>query len=141
MDIEILATSAVEESLSQTDVLKPYITKNDKEPSWDGNVYIHPGNEKSKKGLKRVPTQVKGKMALINNVCSWLKRYIWHFIGMDIHNLQSYLNWFIYLQRCCKRDDEKWPKTTRILLHLVLANARYTRKYCFSNHTIVVYRY
>ena len=67
-------------------------------------------------------------MALINNMCSWLKRYIWRFIGMDIHNLQSYLNWFIYLQRC-KRDDEKWPKTTRILRHLVLTNARYNRKY------------
>ena len=84
---------------------------------------IYKANSKDPYYLKHI--------ALINNMCSWLKRYIWRFIGMDIHNLQSYLNWFIYLQRCCKRDDEKWPKTTRILLHLVLTNARYTRKYCF----------
>ena len=66
-------------------------------------------------------------MALINNMCGWLKRYIWRFIGMDINNLQSYLNWFIYLQRC-KRDNEKWPKTERILRHLILTNKRLTRK-------------
>lgn len=66
-------------------------------------------------------------MALINNMCGWLKRYIGHFIGMNISNLQTYLNWFIYLHRC-KRDDEKWPKTTRILRHLVLMRTRFTRK-------------
>lgn len=66
-------------------------------------------------------------MALINNMCAWLKRYIWRFIGMDINNLQSYLNWFIYLQRV-KRDNEKWPKTSRILRHLVLSNTKLTRK-------------
>ena len=57
-------------------------------------------------------------MAMINNMCRWLKRYIWRFIGMEVKNLQSYLNWFVYLQRC-KRDDEKWPKSNRILKHLV----------------------
>ncbi len=67
-------------------------------------------------------------MALINNMHGWLKRYIGRFIGMEINNLQSYLNWFIYLQRC-RRDDEKWPKTERIPRHLVLTNTRFTRKY------------
>ena len=38
-------------------------------------------------------------IALINNMCSWLKRYIYRFIGMRIANLQSYLNWFVYLFR------------------------------------------
>lgn len=66
-------------------------------------------------------------MALINNMCGWLKRYLWRFIGMDINNFQSYLNWFIYLQRC-KRDNEKWPKTNRILRHLVLTNTKLVRK-------------
>lgn len=67
------------------------------------------------------------QMALINRMCGWIKRYIWRFIGMDIENLQSYLNWYIYLQRC-KRDDEIWPKSERILRHLVLERTRYTRK-------------
>ena len=67
------------------------------------------------------------KMALINNMCSWIKRYIWRFIGMDVENLQTYLNWFIYLQRC-KRDNDKWSKSERILRHLILERTRYTRK-------------
>lgn len=67
-------------------------------------------------------------MALINNMCSWLKRYLRRFLGMDLKNLQSYLNWFIYLQRV-KQYDEKWPKNTRILRHLLLSNAKLTRKY------------
>ena len=48
-------------------------------------------NEKDKNYLEN--------MALINNMCSWLKRYIYHFIGMRMDNLQSYLNWFVYLFR------------------------------------------
>ena len=67
-------------------------------------------------------------MAMINNMHGWLKRYLWRFIGMDVVNLQSYLNWFIYLQRC-RRDAEKWPKAERILRHLVLTNVRFIRKY------------
>ncbi len=47
---------------------------------------------------------------------------------MEVNNLQSYLNWFIYLQRC-KRDDEIWPKNTRILRHLLLERVRFTRKH------------
>lgn len=66
-------------------------------------------------------------MAMINNMCGWIKRYLWRFIGMDLDNLQSYLNWFIYLQRV-KRDDEKWPKMERIIRHLVLSNAKKVRK-------------
>ena len=66
-------------------------------------------------------------MALINNMCSWLKRYIWRFIGMDIHNLQSYLNWFIYLFRV-KGNTDRWPKNDRILRHLVLTDVQYKRK-------------
>lgn len=67
-------------------------------------------------------------MRLINNMCGWLKRYIWRFIGMDIHNLQSYLNWFIYIHRVNNYND-RWPKNERILRHLVLSRVRYTRKY------------
>lgn len=67
-------------------------------------------------------------MALINNMCGWLKRYINRFIGMDVNNLQSYLNWFIYLHRV-KEYEATWPKNGRILRHLVLESTRFTRKY------------
>ena len=65
-------------------------------------------------------------MALINNMCSWLKRYIYRFIGMRIDNLQSYLNWFVYLFRV-NGAVSRWPKMNRILRHLVLTNITYKR--------------
>ena len=66
-------------------------------------------------------------MELINNMCSWIKRYIYRFVGMKISNLQSYLNWFVYLLRV-KKDEEKYPKTERIIRHLLLNESRFTRK-------------
>lgn len=62
MNIEKLATSAVEESISKTDVLDPFVNDGDKEPSWDGNVYIYADKHKTKKGIKKVPVQVKGEV-------------------------------------------------------------------------------
>ena len=52
MNIEKLATSAVIESISLTDVLDPFVNDGDKEPSWDGNVYIYADKRKTKKGIK-----------------------------------------------------------------------------------------
>ena len=62
MNIEKLATSAVEESISLTDVLDPFLNDGDKEPSWDGNVYIYTDKRKTKKGIKKVPVQIKGEL-------------------------------------------------------------------------------
>ena len=61
MDIETLATSAVKDSIAKTDLLSPYINEKDKEPSWDGNIYLYKSADKSKSNLKgRVPVQIKG---------------------------------------------------------------------------------
>lgn len=62
MDIEKLATSAVTSSLSKTDRLSSFLSEGDKEPAWDGNIYIHENGRKSKKNIKKVPTQIKGKI-------------------------------------------------------------------------------
>ena len=75
----------------------------------------------------RNSAQYLKNMALINNMCSWLKRYIFRFIGMKAENLQSYLNWFVYLFRV-KENKEKWPKNDRILRHLMLSDVQYKRK-------------
>ena len=40
MDLEKIATASVVASISVTDVLSPFINDGDKEPSWDGNIYI-----------------------------------------------------------------------------------------------------
>ena len=79
---------------------------------------VHKANRKDKPYLQ--------KMRIINNMCGWFKRYIFKHIGLDLNNLQSYLNWYIYLLRC-KRNDERWPKAERIIRHLLLERVRYTR--------------
>ena len=63
-------------------------------------------------------------MELVNNLCSWIKRYLWRFTGMDPDNLQSYLNLYVYLFRV-KRDDERWPKIARVVRHLLMTDARF----------------
>ena len=63
-------------------------------------------------------------MELVNNLCSWIKRYLWRFTGMDPDNLQSYLNLYVYLFRV-KRDDERWPKLARVVRHLLISDARF----------------
>ena len=61
MDLEKIATSALVSSISQTDTLSGFINNGDKEPCWDGNIYIYKNSSHSKKNIKRIPTQVKGK--------------------------------------------------------------------------------
>ena len=68
------------------------------------------------------------QMQLINNMCGWLQRFLYKVIGMRMENLQSYLNWFVYLFRI-KRDDEKYPKVERVIRHLLLTDTQYVRKY------------
>ena len=65
-------------------------------------------------------------MELVNNLCSWLKRHLWRFTGMDPENLQSHLNLYVYFFRV-KRDDERWPKIARVVRHLLMAEARFRR--------------
>lgn len=63
-------------------------------------------------------------MALVHNLCSWVKRYLWRFTCMDPANLQPYLNLYVHLFRV-KRDDERWPKTARVVRHLLTTDATF----------------
>lgn len=63
-------------------------------------------------------------MEMVNNLSSWLKRYLWRFTGMDPANLQSYLDWFVYLFRVHQAED-RWPKTARVVRHLMMTDAHY----------------
>ena len=65
MDLEKIATASVTESISVTDILSSFINEGDKEPSWDGNIYIHVNESKRKEGIKKVPVQVKGRQSCI----------------------------------------------------------------------------
>lgn len=61
-----------------------------------------------------------------SNPCSWLKRYLRRFAGMDPENLQSYLNPYVCFFRV-ERDDVRWPKIARVVRHLLMAEARFRR--------------
>ncbi|MCD7772063.1 MAG: DUF4365 domain-containing protein [Oscillospiraceae bacterium] len=61
--IENFAISAVKDSILMSEYLNPYISDNDKEPSWDGHIYIYDKKGKKKEDLiGRVPVQVKGTL-------------------------------------------------------------------------------
>lgn len=61
--IETLSISAVRDSIDVSDYLSQYIADNDKEPSWDGFVYIYNDKSKEKCELKgRLPVQIKGTL-------------------------------------------------------------------------------
>ena len=53
MDLEKLATSAVIIALSKTERLSSFINSGDKEPCWDGNIYIHEDKTHTKKNIKK----------------------------------------------------------------------------------------
>jgi hypothetical protein len=83
--IETFSVNAVRDSLSLTDFLDPFIADNDKEPSWDGHVYIYESKNHKKDNLKgRIPVQVKGKECddLANDTISF---------SMSTSDLRNYL--------------------------------------------------
>lgn len=61
MDIERLATSIIVSSISKTEQLSSNINDGDKEPSWDGHIYVYNSKEQKQSNMAgRVPVQVKG---------------------------------------------------------------------------------
>lgn len=84
--IETLSINAVRDSIVVSDFLDQYIADNDKEPSWDGSVYIYNDRSKKKSELAgRVPVQVKGI------TCDdFSKSEISHPVNID--DMNNYLN-------------------------------------------------
>lgn len=54
------------------------------------------------------------RMEMANDLCSWLKHYLWRFTGMSPRNLQVYLNWYVYFFRVNQARDI-WDPTERVL--------------------------
>lgn len=81
MDYEQLATSAVIEAVSKTSRLKAFINNGDKEPSFDGHIYIYNDNRETKKNIRRVAVQIKGKG--VNSVQSQGIKYPISCIDLD----------------------------------------------------------
>ena len=85
MDLEKLATSAIEKEIAKTDLLSSFINSGDREPCWDGHIYIHEDKKKTKKNIKKVAAQVKGKAVRTRDA----KRTISYPISCD--DLRAYM--------------------------------------------------
>ncbi len=60
--IEEIAVHRVGLYFSKSQTISPYISNNDKEPCWDGNLYIYSNPDKTNASLYgRIPVQIKGK--------------------------------------------------------------------------------
>lgn len=60
IQLEMISVSQLKIDLSATNYLNPAINDGDKEPSWDGFVYVHNNKKYNKKNIGKVPVQVKG---------------------------------------------------------------------------------
>ena len=104
MDIEKLATSAVDASISKTERLSSFINSGDKEPCWDGNIYIHEGKNHNKKNIKRVSAQVKGKLVRSKDVKDKIKYQI-SYDDLNAYMMNGGTMFFVvYLN--CKTGEE-----------------------------------
>lgn len=64
------------------------------------------------------------RMEIVNDLCSWSKRYLWRFAGMSPRNLQAYLDWWVHLFRFNQARD-RWGSTARMGRHTLMADATY----------------
>lgn len=95
----------------------------DKERAHNALVRAVNGTHEAYKADIRDPVYLE-QVAMVNNLCSWLKRYLWRFTGMDMKYIQSYLNWYVYLFRV-KQASERWPEIARVVRHLLMAEAHF----------------
>ncbi len=83
---EMIAINAVKRAILNSPILVPYISENDKTPSWDGNILVYLSADSNKNTIKgMVPVQVKGKQ-----VKSLSEKTISH--PIKIVDLRNYLN-------------------------------------------------
>ena len=64
------------------------------------------------------------RMETVNDLCSWLKRYLWRFTGMSPRNLQVYLDCYVYLFRVSQACDI-WGPTERVARHILVDDVTY----------------
>lgn len=61
-DVEIIAASDFKLKIAETDYLAPYVPDRDREPIWDGSIYVYSSKDKKNEHiLGRVPVQIKGR--------------------------------------------------------------------------------
>lgn len=109
---EIIDTKAIEEKalnylktfIEDSERISQYLADNDKEPCWDGHLYLYDGEGKSKEHLQgRVPIQVKG------TVVERFKTKKWKF-KLERADLQAYLREPTFFIVCQIKKNSKERK-------------------------------
>ena len=131
MAIEQYAVDAVRDRINYSEHLSAYVADNDKEPSWDGHIYIYGQKKNCDHQIGRIPVQVKGSE---KNDLSLDKIQF----RINLSHLHSYLSdggcllFVVYIQQ-----DKKAMKTnqqiyyrelTPIRLQEILAGAKKNAK-------------
>lgn len=122
--IETISINAVRNSIVISPFLDQFIADNDKEPSWDGNVYIYEDISKKKSKLKgRLPVQVKGK------VCADFSADEISY-SMDVSDLRNYLYdggvvlFVVYMNTSGTATQIYYSELTPLKLRFVLNDAK-----------------
>lgn len=122
--IETLAVDAVKDSIILTDCLDPFIADNDKEPSWDGFIYIYKSERKKKDNLQgRLAVQVKGK-----EIKSAFKRKITHPVA--IVDLKNYLHnggvlyFVVHINSSTQKRQIYYVDLTPVQIRIILREAK-----------------
>lgn len=64
------------------------------------------------------------RMEMVNDLCPWLKRYLWRFTGMSPRNPQAYLDRYACFFRVDQAHD-RWDPTARVVRHTMMPIATY----------------
>ena len=126
MDLEKLATSAVEDSISQTETMSPFISDGDKEPVWDGHIYIYSDKSKRKENIKKIPVQIKGKKS--NKMDDVIK------YSLDISYLNDYLDdggvffFVVYIGSSGRKKQIYYASLLPVKLRILLSGLKEKQK-------------
>lgn len=99
------------------------VVVHDRERAHNGAIRDAGAVSESCKADVRDPEHLES-MALANSLCPWIKRCLWRFTGMPMPNMQSYLNWHVYLFRVSQARD-RWPETARVVRHMMMSDASF----------------
>lgn len=98
-DIEEKAILDFKNYIWGSKVISPYIAENDKEPFWDGGVYLYKESKDKKESfLGRVPVQLKGK--LVKSFVNKKFKY-----NIDVVDLKAYLSTPTVYIVCQMKED------------------------------------
>lgn len=100
-DIEEKAILDFKNYIWGSKVISPYIAENDKEPFWDGGVYLYKESKDKKESfLGRVPVQLKGK--LVKSFVNKKFKY-----NIDVVDLKAYLSTPTVYIVCQMKEDSR----------------------------------